>query len=517
MAGISFFIRPNKITHKLILAVGGVAVVGIGAFYYMFILTYYEDLIQQISHQAHYLSNTVKNSIKYDMLINQRESVHMIINTIGEQEGIERVRIFNKTGVIIYSSEKREINEMVNKQAEACYACHAANRPLEKLSIKERIRIFERQDKTRNLGIINPIYNEPACWLGSCHAHRKEDKVLGVLDVTLSLAEVDRQMNLSVIKNLILTVVVILVNGLILWFLVHRFVGRPVKELIRATQAVATGDLTYKIEMSNNDELGDLARSFNDMTERVYRAQQHLYRSDKLASMGRLAAGVAHEINNPLTGVLTYSSFQLKRVQDEELKKDLEVIVRETKRCRDIVKGLLDFARPVSSKKTVADINETINQALTIVENQLSINNIRVIKNLTKSMPPIRIDKNQMEQVFINLLVNAADAIGSDGGEIRLKTDSVIVDEKSWCEIQIEDTGCGITGEQLSNIFEPFFTTKGARGTGLGLAVVWGIIDEHGGRIHVSSEPGVGTEFVIHLPFNSTDSALENNEPGGDG
>ncbi len=372
--------------------------------------------ILKVEHYAHQLSEMIKSSTKSDMLFFRRERVHEIIDTIGQQEGIEKVRIFNKEGIIIYSSDRAVVGTMVDKKAEACYGCHTADQPLERLSISERTRIFQLEDEVRSLGIINPIYNEPTCWLADCHVHSQDQKVLGVLDVSMSLAEVDRLTRENETKVILLTLAAMVIISVFLWYFFQRLITRPVQRIVAATNAVAAGNLSYKLEVKRNDELGHLGNSFNEMTRNLAEAQTQLYHSDKLASIGRLAAGVAHEINNPLTGVLTYSSFLLKRADDNpEMKSDLEIIVRETKRCREIVKDLLDFARPVSPNKKSVNINDVIERALSIVANQLNFNHIVVHKELDDSLPGVSVDAGQLQQVFINLLVNAADAIGEKG------------------------------------------------------------------------------------------------------
>ena len=491
----------KKISYKLILAVSSVTILIIGIFSYFIISSQQQALIHQVEDNAHQISETLKGSAKHDMLLNQREGVHHIIDTVGQQDGIEKIRIFNKEGEIIYSSEKQDIGTLVDKQAESCYVCHTADQPLSKLEISERTRFFKSKEGVKNLGIINPIYNEPACWSGACHVHDQSQKVLGVLDVTMSLEEVERQIKADQIRMLIFALSAILIISFILWFFVQKLVGRPVSRLVEATNIVATGDLDYKIEFLKNDELGHLGKSFNDMTQKLAEAQRQLYQSDKLASLGRLAAGIAHEINNPLTGVLTYSSLLLRHHADnDEIKNDLEVIVRETKRCREIVKGILNFARQVPSKRANISINDIVNQTLEILENELNLKNVTVNKQLTKDLPTIQVDVNQIQQVLINLFQNAADAIGRKEGEIKIFTDAATIEDKKYVCLKVIDTGCGISQQDLSTIFDPFYTTKGQQGTGLGLAVVWGIIEKHGGKIDVESGQGKGTTFTIHLP-----------------
>jgi signal transduction histidine kinase len=370
-----------------------------------------------------------------------------------------------------------------------------------------------------------------------------------------------------------------------------------------------------------------LARSFNNMTDNLAQVRLQLFQSDKLASLGRLAAGVAHEINNPLTAVLTNSSYLLKRSQDHpETSDDLQIIVSETIRCREIVKSLLDFARQTVPKKREADINKIIGRAAMVIEHQLSTRSVELVMELDPEIPNVRVDANQIQQVFINLMVNASDAIGENSGTIRITSKAIslkptgvlqikralcrkrhdLVDRKvqidgkpaismryrknketglihldpmygsdkhllngmpafdadvdlqcpdcsasllvdgelcpecgspifafevpmkglvkgclregckwhrwkqvdsawddEYVEVRVIDDGCGIPETQLPKLFEPFATTKGQKGTGLGLAVTWGIVDNHNGMISVESKVGVGSSFIIRIPVGS--------------
>ena len=559
------------------------------------------------------------------MLLNQRDYVDEIIKTIGNDPAINDVRIYNKEGEIIYSTTPSDVGTMLDKEAESCYACHAKNEPLQKLSTKERTRIFRlEKDSTRIMGIINPIYNEKSCSQAACHAHPASSTVLGVLDITISLAEVDQQIRKNEIQEVIFTIVSIISIGFIIGFFVKKWVDKPVKELVNATNEVSIGNLNYSIADLGKDELGYLATSFNNMIKKLDETRLQLVQSDKMASLGRLAAGVAHEINNPLTGVLTYSSYLLKRTKDNpQMQEDLNVIVRETMRSREIVKGLLDFSRQSAPKKNSINVNEVIKRAVAVVNNQLKFNKIIIDFKVDEGLPSITADANQIQQVFLNLFLNAIDAIGSNGGTIKIDTaqiclsprgntqiksavcpknhnlidtdykiggfsslklkiksnantgfmhldpiygssrhyfgisldknsqvnlscptcDVTLIDKNDKCpkcggpvykiqipnkgilegcasftddwqrwqfvdsagdkkfvEVKVIDSGCGIPQENISKIFEPFFSTKGQKGTGLGLAVVWGIIDNHNGKISIQSEIGKGTTFSILLP-----------------
>ena len=492
----------GRISRQVILAVVAASTLIFGLSSYLILRAQRGALISQVEHQAQMVSETVKSSTRYAMLLNRREDVHQIIDTIGRQDEIHQVRVFNKEGQVIYSPDKSLLGEFVDKQTEACYACHAADRPLSRLSRPQRTRIFGNSGDGRQLGIINPIYNEPSCWQSSCHAHAEEQSVLGILDVTLPLAEVDHRLAVATRRAAALSAAAILAIVVILWLFFRQRVVKPVARLLEATNRVAAGDLDHRLEVSRDDELGLLGRSFNDMTRRLATAQSQIYQSDKLASIGRLAAGVAHEINNPLTGVLGHSSFLHKRAAEgSEEKQDLETIVHETKRCREIVRQLLDFARQAPMSKSAVEINPIVERALRIVDNQLRVKNVNTTLALGDALPPVLADPNQIAQVLINLLVNAADAVGPEGGEIYVGTSLVETEEGTRVEVKVADDGGGISEEDLARVFEPFFTTKGVKGTGLGLAVVWGIVQEHGGSIQVDSTVGRGATFTITLPL----------------
>jgi two-component system NtrC family sensor kinase len=466
----------------------------------------------EVERSANQLSETIKSSTRHDMLLNQSESVHRIINTIGEQDGIEKVRIFNKEGAIILSTDPGDLGRMVDQHTEACDMCHAADEPLERVPASARTRIFTAASGTRTLSIINPIYNERSCWQSECHAHNEDQKVLGVLDVSMSLEEVESSIQAGRMRILIFALIAIAAISLIIDWLLEHIVLKPVGKIVEATRKVAEGDLTHTLEIHTNDEIGKLAESFNVMMEKLAEAQRQLLQSDKLSSIGRLAAGVAHEINNPLTGVLTYSSFLLKSAGDNpELKEDLEVIVRETKRCREIVKGLLDFSRQSTSAMRPSPVNEIVRNACSIVEHQLAIQKIKIDMQLPEESPVANADMAQLEQVLVNLLVNAADAIGEGGGTITIDTGLATAAKNrngrespnGTVRIRVTDNGCGIPPEGLDKVFEPFYSTKGMKGTGLGLAIVWGIIEKHQGQLKMDSEVGRGTTVTVLLPVAS--------------
>lgn len=614
----------KTVGRKLMAAVNITVLLIISVFAYVNIRSHTHNLRAEVERHAIQVSQTVKSSTEYDMLLNEPDRIHQTIRRLGQEKSIERIRIMNKAGEITYSSDTNEIGKTVDLSAESCVLCHSVDPPLERLEKQARTRVFQRPgERSGVLGVITPIYNQPSCWSASCHAHPQSKIVLGVFDVIMPLAAVEEDIRRGRIEILIFAGSAVVALSLITGVFVRRWVSVPVEELVAATHHVAGGDLSGTIDETRQDELGMLARSFNQMTRKLSEARLQLVHSDKMVSLGRLAAGVAHEINNPLTGVLTYSSLMLKRARTREEQDDLKVIVRETMRCRDIVKSLLDFARQSVPRKRESDINEVIQQALSVVERQLSLKGVAVEKNLQPDLPHPVVDANQMQQVFINLIVNAADAIGPEGGTITLRTSAISLspigtlqikravcpkrhnlidsevrfdgkpsirvkardedeegyvyidpvygkagnrrgvlvdhrkkvqfvcaecstslmvegrtcpqcaasvlrfeappkglveictrrgcgwqfwedvdasDNRDYIEVQVRDTGCGIPADQITRIYEPFHSTKGAKGIGLGLAVVWGIIDSHDGSIHVESEVGKGTTFTVRIP-----------------
>lgn len=264
---------------------------------------------------------------------------------------------------------------------------------------------------------------------------------------------------------------------------------RKIRKLLRVTKETA------KAERKKAQELRKAYQELQNL-------QNQLVQSEKLASIGRLAAGVAHEINNPLTGVLTFAHLLLSDIPDNDSRRDdLEIIVKEATRCRLVAQNLLDFARQNEPQKTPTDINRVVEEILSLLENQVRFQNIKIMKNLHPSLPALLIDANQIQQAFMNIILNAQEAM-FQRGSLTVGTD--LSEDGDFVEVKFIDTGCGIPKENLSTIFEPFFTTKDVgKGTGLGLAITYGITKRHGGDICVRSREGKGTTIIVRLPVNT--------------
>ena len=293
-----------------------------------------------------------------------------------------------------------------------------------------------------------------------------------------------------------------------LGYLVANRISAPIRRLINASQQVSEGSLTPELGAPEKGEIGVLQKTFREMVAAVGRqratSEAHIIHSQKQASVGRLAAGVAHEINNPLTGVLTYTHMLLRRTDlAPEIRSDLQTIVEATERVRKIVKGLLDFSRQTKLDPEPTDINRLVTASIALVEYQALGKGVALKFTPGESLPELIVDRSQIQSVLINIIINALDATGP-GGAIRVFTAAGLTSRevgRKGVEITVADTGCGIPSENLDKLFEPFFTTKVVgQGTGLGLAVSLGIVQRHGGRIRVQSEIGKGSRFFIWLP-----------------
>ena len=306
-------------------------------------------------------------------------------------------------------------------------------------------------------------------------------------------------------KYLVFSVISALVPNLLLVLLIVRTFSRPLQRITLAAVQVTEGEYGTQVDLrKSNDEIGLLAESFNEMSckmandiEQLRRLNEQLIRTEKLAAMGTLAAGVAHEVNNPLASISSLiQMMQSNQNLDEETKDKLKLISTQINRITQVTRDMMDFARIRPAAKSLVDINTSLEMALRLASFDKSFQKLRLKKSFADNLPPVLADTDQLQQVFLNLFLNARDAMPS-GGELFIKT----FPNRNDIEIEIADNGTGIEEKNIKQIFDPFFTTKPTgKGTGLGLAVCYGIITAHGGQIEVSENNGRGTKFVISLP-----------------
>ncbi len=526
-------IVPSRLAQKLILSLTIIVIIVASVSGFLNVKTQERQLLDAMVLGADQLSNGITSATWHAMLSDDREAAYEVMQTIATKQGIDRIRIFNRDGKIMFSTRHEE-NEQVEKNAEPCSPCHATLHPLSKVDIPSRARIFDNPDGSRRLTMITPIYNEQSCSQGVCHAHPAETKVLGVLDVALDLDRVDKEVANVGNRVFAVTGVEILLIALFIIFFTRNFVDIPIRKLIDGTRAVSAMNLDQPIDIKASEELSVLARSFNTMRERLKQsidenvhftqsletkvdertaqlkaAHQKLLQSDRLASLGQLSASVAHEINNPLSGVLNLSMLMQRILKDdgippdriEEFRKYLSQVVNETSRVGHIVSDLLAFSRRSKPQSSIADLNGIVKTTLALISHKLKLMNVETELTLELHLPAVQCDGSQMQQVVLNLVMNGAEAtLNNGGGKVSISTRSV--PKENSVILEVNDTGDGISPENLEKIFDPFFTTKGeGKGVGLGLAVVYGIVEAHRGDIEVKSKPGEGTTFIVTLPL----------------
>lgn len=477
-------------------------------------------------------SDIIKRSTSYYMLRNDRDGLYNAMSTVAHEPGVVRIRVINPEGQIRFSTDPREINTSVNKQAEACYGCHAQSQPLARLNRPDRFRIFRLGTGERVLGVIDPIENAPACSNAACHAHPASQQILGVLDSNLSLAQADANLAGDIRHMLAYTVIAVAVISALSGIFVWRVVQGPLKSLESGTERLAAGDLGLQIGVRSNDELGELAASFNTMSRQLReareesqswartleqrveqktlelkRADEQMVQAEKLAATGKLAAIVAHEINNPLAGILTYAKLLRKwtalcdRCNQEQVRSSLELIESESRRCGEIVKNLLVFARAAPMNPHLSDLNAVLDRCVRLVRHPLDIAGIHAQLDLDRTLPAVLCDIAHIEQAILALVMNAIEAMPR-GGTLRLA--SRYLPAANQVTVQVQDDGVGIAAEVLPNLFEPFYTTHERKHSlGLGLAISKNIVERHRGRIEVQSQAGKGTVFTLTLPVRA--------------
>ena len=522
---------PKHLALRLIFVLTVMMVAVASFFAYVSMHVQERQLVDGMVLGADQLSRSIASATWHAMLADRRDDVYKMLATIGQEPGIESVRIFNKEGRVTYSTDPHAARQ-VDKNAEACFLCHARERPLVRVDVPSRARIYKGPDGRRHMGMVTPIYNAPACQ-ASCHAHPATQSVLGVLDISMSLERVDRDLARFKVDSLIVTLSQVLLMALFIVMFTRRFVGVPIRRLIDGTKAISAMDLDQRIEVEAPGELRELEESFNDMRERLRQAvdelnhfaheleqkveersrqlslaQTKLIKSDRLASLGQLSASVAHEINNPISGVLNLSMLLRRILQEdgippgrvEEFRRYLTQISEETSRVGRIVTDLLAFSRRPSPQSSSADLNKLVEKTLMLLAHKLELGNVQVDLQLDPALPPVPCDPSQIQQVVINLVMNAAEAM-TGGGRVVVRTR--VERHEDTAVFEVTDTGVGIPEKNLSRIFDPFFTTKGeGKGVGLGLSVVYGIVEAHGGSIDVSSQVDRGTTFTVSLPLH---------------
>jgi len=499
---------------------------------------YMKSVIQENGHN---IGSLVEGALYKSMLENDRSSLQSTLDIINNMSGIDDVNLYDGDNNLAYSSIS---NDTTNHSNPDCKSCH---RNIESMfSTKEKsYRIIDidsecsmnhNNNNVRHLLIKSPILNSPSCYTAECHSHAENEEVLGSLLIKFPLKGLDDALLKSTQNYFILAVVIttLLVTFLIIF--TTKKIRKPLNALILASEAVANGDKSTRLEIKPNQllDMKMVSIAFNDMldnlqkatvelqnwshqleykvqkkSEELGQAQNELINIERIASLGRLSLSVAHEINNPLSGILVYAKLVHKQLQTQDLEpekkesilKHLKFIENEAKRCGDIVKGLLDFSRKDQNDFEPASLNQILIETFDLMTHSMKVSNVNFLSDFSAKSDQIFCSPNQIKQVCVAILVNAMEAV-SENGEIMIRTSNP---DPEHIRIDISDNGIGIPEEAMPHIFEPFFSTKEkTNGIGLGLAIVHGIVQNHKGKIEVKSDRGKGTTITINLSVLKT-------------
>ena len=489
-------------------------ILGIGAILFMVILVYTAVALR---NQAYHLRNMARREAELIAAVTDRaisrameegksQEVQAILERIGEDPDLAEVRILGPTGVILRSSKAAEVDQVLARD----------ERPMDGWP-PESTWDFWRQ----TVGIFRPILNQPQC-LG---CHPQSQSPLGFLSVRVAFPAIDSEMSRQWTLMILAAILALIAAGGSIALFFTLGVGRRIEAFSQTMSQVEAGNLSARVPESARDELGRLGESFNAMVARLADAQQQLEdrhaeeirRAEHLASLGKLAAGIAHEINNPLAGMQNCLRTLVKGTRDEDQRVQyLGMLLEGLGRIGRTVRQLLDFAREAKPQLVQTRLRALLRRCLTLMEHQSAARQVSFSLAPDGHLPEIQADPHQIEQVFMNILMNAVDAM-PEGGRVTVSTNRQERGESPFVEVHIADTGVGIPPEDLPRIFDPFFTTKDVgKATGLGLSVSYGIVRAHGGFIEVKSEVGAGTTFTVALPEQEQgENDAPSDPPGG--
>jgi two-component system NtrC family sensor kinase len=528
----------SSIYGRVVMIITGSLIILFVLFNVVFRSIYMGFLNRTISQNGDNISSIIEGSLYYSMLENDKAMLQRSMNIISTMPGIDEVNLYDDRDQLVYSSVQRTEGGKSNPN---CIGCHGdldkrfdpGKKSYVVMGDVPDCGIYQQVPGIRHLLIRQPISNEASCSTASCHYHPEDQDILGSLLITLPLNDLDAFAEESTTKFLILATII---TAFLVTFLVvftRKRIKDPLNSLVRASVAVARGDNSIRLAVDTTllDDLRVVSEAFNNMldnidlatdelqnwsqqleykvqkkSEELSAAQNELIHVERIASLGKLSSSVAHEINNPLSGILVYNKLIYKQLSDddfyhpkkESILKNLKLIEAETKRCGDIVKGLLDFSRKDKEDFEPCQIHRILEETCRLLTHSIKMADIRLSTAFDAGEDRVFCSPNQIKQAFVALLVNATEAI-RERGEILLATSNT---EEGQIRIRVTDSGSGISKADLPHIFEPFYSTKhDASGIGLGLAIVHGIVENHKGKIEVESEPGKGTTMTIILPL----------------
>lgn len=529
----------RNLSTRIALLAGFFVLVSVAGLSVILIRSQREQVLSEVVRGSEGIADALRLTVHHDMRINRRDGVREMIEAASQHPGIEAVRVFNKNGRISFSSRPGEVGEIVDRSDPACVSCHSGPVPARDLDPRDRSRIYTTAGGERLLETIRVITNEDGCQGSGCHAPPTDQDVLGVLEVSIALDSASHRLAASTGNAAILSLGAVLFITAVLFFLVRGSVDRPIGRLVDATRRVTQEDAQLEVPEGAAREIRILGKAFSELVEslsssrsrledwastleqkvaekveELHEAQFQVARAEKLSSVGLVAAGIAHELNSPLMAINTFAHLVRKEIpEDSQAYEDLRMIEREANRCAAIVRQLLDFSRrqEESGETTLCAIAPAAKDALELLKVEIQNAGVEAHASIPADLPPVEANQVQLQQVFVNLILNAVQAMPA-GGELHIESTVVSRGEYGDADLPphpaerlvrttVRDTGIGIPHEDLAKVFDPFFTTKGVgQGSGLGLSVSLGLIRGYRGTILVESEPGEGTEFTVLIP-----------------
>lgn len=492
-----------------------------------------------ISENGNNIGYLVESALYRSMLENDQTSLQNTLDLINTMSGIDDVSMYDQHNYLVYTSISRSTPAHIDPD---CMSCHSDFDTMFPSRTEKSYRIIEAEtncamnpelEKTRHLLIKSPILNNPSCYTSACHAHSADEDVLGSLIIKMPLEGLDSALHKSTTDFFLLASLMTFLLILFLIIFTNKKIKKPLNEIVLASEAVASGNKNMRLQIKTN-QLSDMrmvSLAFNEMldniqaannelhnwsqqleykvqrkSEELGQAQNELINIERIASLGKLSLSVAHEINNPLSGILVYAKLVYKQLNNQNIEtskkelmlKHLKLIENETKRCGDIVKGLLDFSRKDQDNFEPKHLHQILSDTYELMTHPMKIANIHFWSDFSAKHDLISCSPNQIKQACVAILVNASEAV-TENGEIVFRT---INPDEDHIQIDVTDNGVGIAEQDIPHIFEPFFSTKEkASGIGLGLSIVHGIIQSHNGRATVKSERGKQTTISIKLPL----------------
>jgi two-component system NtrC family sensor kinase len=531
----------DTLSTRVAVTAGVFTLISVALLSFLLIRSQRQQALAEVAHGSERLAGAIALGIHRNMEQNIREGIQETLVAVGRQEGIESVRLFNKDGVISFSSDSTEIGIRVSKDTLFCASCHAGVEPALEIPSDDRSRVHEGRAGERLLSTIHLVRNETGCQGAGCHAPVVEQEILGVLDVAVSLEPVEARLASAAGKALLFALLAGLVIAVALFVLVRRAVRYPIKRMVAAARRVTEGHETLPVPRGTAPEIGILAKSFNEMLDSLTTSREALeewgasleeqvaakaselrearfqiVQAEKLSSVGLVAAGIAHELNSPLMAIITFTHLVRGQLPaDSPAHEDLNMIEREAKRCASIIRQLLDYSRKQTEDPDTEPVRipAVLEEAAELLRVELQNADVRLRLDVPEDLPIVEANEGQLMQVFVNLMMNAVQAIPETGGRIDVTAEEV--DRSAYAKeldlpphagsrlirVSVRDTGTGIPADALGRVFDPFYTTKPVgQGSGLGLSVSLGLIRSYRGTITVDSDGESWTEFTVFIP-----------------